>query len=383
MTGSNHLRRPGLERKGGVSPLAPRSLSSRADHVRSWRPYCDSTAVTPPAPISSVDPDRLTCGVRVLTVFPSPPLPKGASNSGVPAPGERRSRGRPRSGPERPCPPHTSFDVSIRPPLDKSSDRPPEDRDKSSAADLSKERWERHGLPRGTTDGVTCPPAGSFVLHRGHRAGVVPALAYVLLVRRVTGVLAAVVAAELLALLGLAPAPHVLAVHPDLLLQSGSPTVDLPSWRTLYASRALCQPLRIHRIGPLVCSPATTSEPTGVPASTRGTSHPALLVHRRSDHEPAPPGNRPASARPVGMSRSKKNARACQSPSGGEPRIDLDLIRRAEAEGLPETCGEALTSAGGVLMSRRDDPGVLPPCNEGRWALRAYRRPQLASALLG
>jgi hypothetical protein len=51
----------------------------------------------------------------------------------------------------------------------------------------------------------------------------------VLLVRRVTGVLAAVVAAELLALLGLAPAAHVLAVHPDLPLQFGSPTVDLPS----------------------------------------------------------------------------------------------------------------------------------------------------------
>jgi hypothetical protein len=195
-------------------------------------------------------------------------------------------------------------------------------------------------------------------------------------------VLAAVVAAELLALLGLAPAPHVLAVHPDLLLQSGSPMVDLPSWRTLYASRALCQPLRIHRIGPLVCSPATTSEPTGVPASTRRTSHPALLVHRRSDHEPARPRESPG-VRETGLSRSKKNARACQSPSGGEPRIDLDLIRRAEAEGLPETCREALTSAGGLLMSRRDDTGVLPPSNEGRWALRAYRRPQLASALLG
>ena len=41
-----------------------------------------------------------------------PPLPKGASNSGVPAAGERRPRGRPRSGPERPRPPHKSFGVS-------------------------------------------------------------------------------------------------------------------------------------------------------------------------------------------------------------------------------------------------------------------------------
>jgi hypothetical protein len=109
---------------------------------------------------------------------------------------------------------------------------------------------------------------------------------------------------------------------------------------------------------------------------------PSLLVHRRSDHEPARPRESPG-VRETGLSRSKKNARACQSPSGGEPRIDLDLIRRAEAEGLPETCREALTSAGGLLMSRRDDTGVLPPSNEGRWALRAYRRPQLASALLG
>jgi hypothetical protein len=44
-------------------------------------------------------------------------------------------------------------------------------------------------------------------IHRRHRAGVVPAFAPVLLVRRISGVLAAVVAAELLALRGLAPAP--------------------------------------------------------------------------------------------------------------------------------------------------------------------------------
>src|SRR5215207_3658713 len=98
-----------------------------------------------------------------------------------------------------------------------------------------------------------CRPAGSFALHRGHRAGVVTALAHVLLVRRVTSVLAAVVAAELLARLGLASAPHVLAVHPT---SSPAPRRWTPSWRTLYASHAQCQPLRVHRIGSLVCSPA-------------------------------------------------------------------------------------------------------------------------------
>jgi hypothetical protein len=67
--------------------------------------------------------------------------------------------------------------------------------------------------PRRTTDGAICPPAGSFA-YRGHHAGVVPALAHVLLVRRVPSVLAAVVAAELLAPLDLASAPYVLAVHP-------------------------------------------------------------------------------------------------------------------------------------------------------------------------
>jgi hypothetical protein len=54
-----------------------------------------------------------------------------------------------------------------------------------------------------------------FALYRRHRAGVVPALAPVLLVCGVSGVLAAVVAAEILAFRGLAPAPHVLAVHAD------------------------------------------------------------------------------------------------------------------------------------------------------------------------
>jgi hypothetical protein len=58
----------------------------------------------------------------------------------------------------------------------------------------------------------------------------------VLLVRGVSGVLAAVVAAELLAFRGLAPAPHVLAVHACLPFQSGR-------CRSSLASRARCMPL--------------------------------------------------------------------------------------------------------------------------------------------
>ncbi|HEY8236329.1 MAG TPA: hypothetical protein VIF85_06795 [Gaiellaceae bacterium] len=68
------------------------------------------------------------------------------------------------------------------------------------------------------------------------------AIALVLLVRGVSGVLAAVVAAELLAFRGLAPAPHVLAVHACLPFQSGSLQIVPRLSCTLYASRALCQP---------------------------------------------------------------------------------------------------------------------------------------------
>jgi hypothetical protein len=44
--------------------------------------------------------------------------------------------------------------------------------------------------------------------------------------------------------------------HTPVRLADGKP----PLLGTLYASRALRQPLRVHRIGPLVCSPATTSD---------------------------------------------------------------------------------------------------------------------------
>src|SRR6266511_3772172 len=51
-------------------------------------------------PLPSVDPDRLTCGVRVLTVFPSPPLPKASSDQRRSAElGERRPRQTPNPSP--------------------------------------------------------------------------------------------------------------------------------------------------------------------------------------------------------------------------------------------------------------------------------------------
>jgi hypothetical protein len=85
-------------------------------------------------------------------------------------------------------------------------------------------------------DGWLWPLPILFALNRRHRAGVVPALAPVPLVRGISGVLAAVVAAELLALRGLAPAPRVLTVHACLPLQSGSLQIVL-------VSRARCMPL--------------------------------------------------------------------------------------------------------------------------------------------
>jgi hypothetical protein len=109
----------------------------------------------------------------------------------------------------------TSLSVFTPPSPDKSSDRPPEDR--TSLRPPTSRRRGRSGMicpPVGTTDGAICLLLAPFCLHRGHHAGVVPALAHVLLVRRVTSVLAAVVAAELLTWLDLTSAPHVLAVHP-------------------------------------------------------------------------------------------------------------------------------------------------------------------------
>lgn len=143
------------------------------------------------------------------------------------------------------------------------------------------------------------PSAGSSALHRGHRAGVVPALARVLLVRRITRVLATVVAAELLARLDLASAPHVRAVHPT---SSPAPRRwTSPIGPTLYASRALCQPLRVHPVGSLVCSRAP-SEPTGEPpaASARGSG-----LRRRG----RAPGLRTPTARGAATGRIRQGRR--------------------------------------------------------------------------
>jgi hypothetical protein len=53
-----------------TSPPAPRSLSSRADRVRSRRQYRDSRRSRDPTPITSAHPHALTCGVWVLTCVP-------------------------------------------------------------------------------------------------------------------------------------------------------------------------------------------------------------------------------------------------------------------------------------------------------------------------
>ena len=159
---------------------------------------------------------------------------------------------------------------------------------------------------------MTCPPAASFALHRGHRAGVVPALAHVLLVRRVTRVLATVVAAELLARLDLASAPHVLAVHPT---SSPAPRWWTPSWPNV-----VCLPRAVSTSpGSPGRSPRVFTRHFGtdgrarvdaanVPSSAPGPSSLGARAAR--------PGNRRASARPDCLDR-RQNAGACQSPSPG------------------------------------------------------------------
>jgi hypothetical protein len=210
-------------------------------------------------------PSKSVGGRKLAGGFDSrpPPQPKRASNSGVPAPGERAAAGKARSGPRTTASTTQVFRCFLRPAPDKSPDRPPEDRTSLRPPSCRTKGGSGMVCSRWTTDGVTCPPAGSFALHRGHRAGVVPALAHVLLVRRVTRVLATVVAAELLARLDPASAPHG-----------------------------------------LVCSPAT-SKPTGVPASTRRTSQPALLVQSSLGARAARRGNRLASARPDCLDRRR------------------------------------------------------------------------------
>jgi hypothetical protein len=121
--------------------------------------------------------------------------------------------------------------------------------------------------PVGTTDGAICLLLAPFCLHRGHHAGVVPALAHVLLVRRVTSVLAAVVAAELLTWLDLTSAPHVLAVHPT----------SHPS-----PARRRKTSLSVH----LVCVPRAASTSPGSPDRSPGVFTRHLLGpptgHRRA-----------------------------------------------------------------------------------------------------
>jgi hypothetical protein len=169
---------------------------------------------------------------------------------------------------------------------------------------------------RWTTDGVACPPAGSFALHRGHRAGVVPALAPVLLVRRVTSVLAAVVAAELLARLDLASAPRVLAVHP-----TSNPAPR--RWTAPLGAR--CMP------------PARCVNLSGFTGSVPSCVHPPLrnrracprrrgerptqrsTVHRRSEHERRAAGT---ARRPRDRTISIEERRSVPIAVGGELRID-------------------------------------------------------------
>jgi hypothetical protein len=117
--------------------------------------------------------------------------------------------------------------------------------------------------------------------------------------------------------------------------------VDRSSWRTLYASRALCQPLRVHRVGPLVCSPAT-SEPTGVPASTRRMSHPALHGPSSLGARAArPPWNRPASARP-------------DDPPGGVRLANRSLVDRVVSiVKLRSVSSRPTCSRGGLALVER------------------------------
>jgi hypothetical protein len=263
------------------------------------------------------------------------PSASATENAPLTAAFRRRARGRPRGRPD-PGPNdrlhHTSLSV-FPPPGAGQVFRPTAGGpDKSSAAVLSNERWERHGLLplddrwRGLpscwllrpTPRPSCrrrartrtgaPRAPRHQCARGSSRRRTPRPAR--------------------------PGICTPCAGSSSDLQSGSPTVDRSSWRTLYASRALCQPLRVHRIGPLVCSPAT-SEPTGVPASTRRTSHPALHGPSSLGARAARRGNRPASARPDYLDRRRTQERASRRRRGTQDR--LDLIRRAQAEGLEGT----------------------------------------------
>ena len=148
-TSRRSLNTPGVDEENPA--WGPRPDNNRA---RRWAGIRSLDNVTP---VLSIHPNDLTCGVRVLIVFPSPPLPKCTSNSGVPGAGNGRPRGRPQSGLNDRLP-HKSFGV-YSPAPDKSFDRPPEDG--TSLRPPSSRRRGRSSTmcPRRTTDGAICPPA--------------------------------------------------------------------------------------------------------------------------------------------------------------------------------------------------------------------------------
>lgn len=198
---------------------------------------------------------------------------------------------------------------------------------------------------------MTCPPAASFALHRGHRAGVVPALAHVLLVRRVTRVLATVVAAELLARLDLASAPHVLAVHPT---SSPAPRRWTPSWPNV-----VCLPRAVST------SPGSTGSvpscvhppPRNRWACPRRREHPiqrswSIVARSTSGALRESPG-----VRETRLSRSKKEPRSVPVAVSGELRIDQISYAGPKAKG-----STVVTTGASCLRATR------------RWVLRTYRR---------
>jgi hypothetical protein len=101
----------------------------------------------------------------------------------------------------------------------------------------------------------------------------------------------------------------------DLTLQSGSPTVDFPYWRTLLcvpraASTSPGSPDRSRRVFTATTSGPPTGHPTGLPASTRRTSHPAFPFHHRPEHE------RPVQPRIAGV-REPRWRRELLAPRSG------------------------------------------------------------------
>jgi hypothetical protein len=148
------------------------------------------------------------------------------------------------------------------------------------------------------------------------------------------------------------------------------PPIRLPDGGQLLLAHVVCLPRAVSTSpGSPDRSPRVFTRHFGtdgrarVDAANVPPSAPRSIVARSTSGAPRePPG-----VRETGLSRSKKNAGACQSPSAGNSGSTRSHTpgpsRRARRH--PEACREALTSASGVLMSRRDDRGVLPPSNEG------------------